>query len=85
MMNSYRVPIPPANVDMWVVYDNIQTNGENKKQHIQQRMDVLIRWKEALQINGIPAVDKYEVVVKNTIENVEMVLSEKIQSNCRFE
>ena len=75
MMNSYRVPSSPANVNMLLVHDK-------NKQKQNQMMNVMIRWKEVRQMNGIPAVDGYEVVIRNTVENVEMVLSDTIQSNC---
>ena len=75
MMNSYRVPSSPANVNLLIVHDS-------SKQKQNQSMNVMIRWKEVRQMNGIPAVDRYEVIVRNTAENVEMVLSDKIQSNC---
>ena len=82
MMNSYRVPHSPININTLIVHDSNRKNSINSKQ--MQWMNVIIRWKEVRQMNGIPAVDRYEVIVRNTVENVEMTLSDAIQSNCSF-
>ena len=43
---------------------------------------MLLRWSSLGQIDGIPMIDRYEVVIRNSLMNMELKLPDTIPTNC---
>lgn len=66
LVNSYRVPGAPSTPQCFT----------------QNRSTVLLRWNSLGQMNGIPMIDHYEVVIHNSLMNMELKLPDTIPTDC---
>lgn len=66
LVNSYRVPAAPSSPQCFT----------------QDPSTMLLRWSSLGQIDGIPMIDRYEVVIRNSLMNMELKLPDTIPTNC---
>lgn len=68
LYNTYRVPCTPHSIQCFTVDSS----------------SMLCRWNPIGQMEGVPGIDRYEVVIRNQLMNMELKLPDTITTNCNI-